>query len=338
MAAKKKTLSEIAQIDRDALEPYQRLEEVNSRRIIESFFDDAMAPIQEMIALQQSLTPEQYHADLWTQKYGSADDAKIASIAFASRLWQLTVAKNMLSDVQKAQADFLAGTEREKLVSALVKKRVNLLCGWFVAYRHAIQSETKGCEVALDYLTASVYRQLKRTTSSGVPMRYAQVLEEEHKEKNDKRTPDHIFRQALETELPPEVFALLNAEGLSPASVAKMPTNAARSIEHSGRHRQCVPETNLFDPENNLSVTVALASDKCAQDKWLDQLLSEDRTTDLQEAMAKLPLKQRETMLLWCQGYTYQEIAELRQVSFQTIKSQVGSAIESIKDQLSVAA
>ena len=59
----KETLASIAARDRAALAPYQKLEEVNTRAVMEGFFADPMAPIQEMIELRRTLTPEHYRAE-----------------------------------------------------------------------------------------------------------------------------------------------------------------------------------------------------------------------------------------------------------------------------------
>jgi len=300
----KETLASIAARDRAALAPYQKLEEVNTRAVMEGFFADPMAPIQEMIELRRTLTPEHYRAEEWTARYGHGDEAKIAAISFPNRLWQYYVAGTMLSEVLIAIRSGGEGEERDALLAKLVERRIKLMCGFFTAYRHAMQTFGEGDpEKALHFLTASAYRQLRHFTSRQTAP--------------GTRTED---------EMPAEVALFVAEAGLTPSSVAEMHTCVASSLRKF-----------LAPPATPAGISVTLESDLPETGSLTlgnleggpspeQELLAKDEIERWHDLIGKLPEKERLTMQLQLEEHSRQEIAASRGVSEETIKTQLERA------------
>ena len=331
MAKSRETLACIAARDRAALAPYQKLEAMKSRTIIESFFADPWAPIQEMIELRSTLTPDYYRYEQWVARYGTGDEAKIAQSSFQFRIWQYFVTGEMLSEVlatiQQFQYSHGSGAEvetREALVSKLVKRRVKLMCGFFTVYRYAIQSiGEKDPENAIHFLTASVYRQLKRLMPKGTT-RLAIAIEEERVLMDKGETPERFFQQVLASELPTEVVQYVTEAGLSPASVAEMHNKTSDGLK---RFLSTPRESIKATRESNLPEAGALAYNNSEGGPEPEQeFLAKDAMDRWQQRLDRLPEKERLTMQLHLQGHSRQEIAAQRGVSEETIKTQLEKA------------
>jgi RNA polymerase sigma factor (sigma-70 family) len=321
------TYPQLAARWREVLEPYRKLEEKNTRFVIESFFDmGPMAAIEEIIELRMSLTPERYRYEGWIARYGSGDEAKIASISFPQRLWNLEVAKTLLPDVLANTQAMLDGGDRVKLVDQLVKKRVELLCGFFPAFLYSLHKIGEDdIEKANRYLTGYAYRRLRRCAPNGAIMRYAKAIEQGHK--SEQKHPS----QALTDELPLEVAVIAGKNGLTPFGIAELHSVAAKNLEHLGRPEHWKPQTELGEGE-----ALTLDMMEGYPDPLQEVLMTEEHAS-LVAAINDLPKRERHVFELYMMGYSYQEIATHQSVVQETVKDQLKKAKKKLRLTLEAA-